>query len=141
MNFQNEKISLHLEVVNYQYKDAKDECDRNWLMVKAKLSEENKVFKTMDPFLQTYDLQYMIKWFESLPNPTYNELDFIEPNVAFEFMGEKEEEFHIVIRLSQELNPSWCKEEEYEFSIGVTQDDRENIIRSIEEQQRKFPKR
>ncbi|SCM95339.1 Uncharacterized protein BWINRASL_02747 [Bacillus mycoides] len=141
MNFQNEKISLHLEVVNYQYKDAKDECDRNWLIVKAKLSEEDKVFKTMDPFLQTYDLQYMIKWFESLPNPTYNELDFIEPNVAFEFMGENEGELHIVIRLSQELNPSWCKEEEYEFSIGITQNDRENIIRSIEEQQKKFPKR
>ena len=38
MNFQNEKISLRLEVVNYQYADAKDECDRNWLRVKAKLS-------------------------------------------------------------------------------------------------------
>ena len=89
MNFKNKKVSLHLEVVKYQYKDAKDECDRNWLIVKARLSEENKVFKTMDPFLQTYDLQYMIKWFETLPNPTYNELDFIEPNLAFEYVGEK----------------------------------------------------
>ncbi|CAM3971762.1 WapI family immunity protein [Bacillus paramycoides] len=141
MNFKNEKVTLHLEVMKYQYKDAKDECDRNWLIVKARLSEENKVFETMDPFLQTTDLQYMIKWFQSLPNPTYNELDFIEPNVAFEFIGEKEGEFHIVIRLSQELNPSWCKEEEYEFSIGITQEDIDNITRSIEEQQRKFPKR
>ncbi|PEC22245.1 WapI family immunity protein [Bacillus cereus] len=141
MNFQNEKISLHLEFVKYEFENANNACDRNWLMVKAKLSEENKVFETMDPFLQTSDLQYMIKWFQSLPNPTYNELDFIEPNLAFEFMGEKEGEFHIVIRLSLELNPSWCKEEEYEFSIRITQDDRENIIRSIEEQQRKFPKR
>ncbi|MDM5239593.1 PadR family transcriptional regulator [Bacillus cereus] len=141
MNFQNEKISLHLEVVKYEFENANNACDRNWLMVKAKLSEENKVFETMDPFLQTSDLLYMIKWFQSLPNPTYNELDFIEPNLAFEFMGEKEGEFHIVIRLSLELNPSWCKEEEYEFSIRITQDDRENIIRSIEEQQRKFPKR
>ncbi|EEK78448.1 hypothetical protein bcere0009_25840 [Bacillus cereus R309803] len=40
-----------------------------------------------------------------------------------------------------ELNPSWCKEEEYEFSIRITQGDRENIMRSIEEQQREFPKR
>lgn len=141
MNFQNEKISLHLEVVNYQYADAKDECDRNWLRVKAKLSEENKVFETMDPFLQTSDLQYMIKWFQALPNPTYNELAFMEPNLEFEFMGEKEEEFHLVIRLSLELKPEWCKEEEYEFSISITQEDRENMIRSIEEQQRKFPKR
>ncbi|MFJ8353547.1 WapI family immunity protein [Bacillus paramycoides] len=141
MNFQNEKLALHLEVVKYQFKDAKDECDRNWLIVKARLSEENKVFETRDPFLQTTDLQYMIKWFQSLPNPTNNELDFIEPNVAFEFIGEKEGEFHIVIRLSQELNPSWCKEEEYEFSIGISQGDRENIVCSIEEQQRKFPKR
>ncbi|MED0970593.1 PadR family transcriptional regulator [Bacillus paramycoides] len=141
MNFKNEKVTLHLEVMKYQYKDAKDECDRNWLIVKARLSEENKVFETMDPFLQTTDLQYMIKWFQSLPNSTYNELDFIEPNVAFEFIGEKEGEFHIVIRLSQELNPSWCKEEEYEFSIGITQEDIDNITRSIEEQQREFPKR
>ncbi|MGR3778796.1 WapI family immunity protein [Bacillus paramycoides] len=141
MNFKNEKVTLHLEVMKYQYKDAKDECDRNWLIVKARLSEENKVFETTDPFLQTTDLQYMIKWFQSLPNPTYNELDFIEPNVAFEFIGEKEGEFHIVIRLSQELNPSWCKEEEYEFSIGITQEDIDTITRSIEEQQRKFPKR
>lgn len=90
MNFKNEKISLHLEVVKYQYKDTKDECDRNWLMVKAKLLEESKVFETMDPFLQTSDLQYMIKWFQALPNPTYNELAFMEPNLEFEFMGEKE---------------------------------------------------
>ncbi|QWG34028.1 PadR family transcriptional regulator [Bacillus mycoides] len=141
MNFKNEKVALHLEAVKYQYKDAKDECDRNWLMVKAKLLEESKVFETMDPFLQTSDLQYMIKWFEALPNPTYTELDFTEPNLAFEFMGEKEGEIHIVIRLSQELNPPWCKEEEYEFSISITQDDRENILRAIEEQQKKFPKR
>ncbi|MGH0431102.1 WapI family immunity protein [Bacillus hominis] len=141
MIFQNEIVALHIEVVKYQFENANNTCDRNWLMIKAKLSEENKVFETMDPFLQTDDLQYMIKWFESLPNPTYNELDFIEPNVAFEFMGENEGEIHIVIRLSQELNPSWCKEEEYEFSISITQNDRENIIRSIEEQQRKFPKR
>ncbi|MEA1010690.1 MULTISPECIES: PadR family transcriptional regulator [Bacillus cereus group] len=141
MNFQNEKISLHLEVVKYEFENANDTYDRNWLMVKAKLLEENNIFEKIDPFLQTSDLQYMIKWFQSLPNPTYNELDFIEPNLAFEFMEEKEGEFHIVIRLSLELNPSWCKEEEYEFSIRITQDERENIIRSIEEQQRKFPKR
>ncbi|MDR4984282.1 PadR family transcriptional regulator [Bacillus cereus] len=141
MNFQNEKISLHLEVVKYEFENANDTYDRNWLMVKAKLLEENNIFEKIDPFLQTSDLQYMIKWFQSLPNPTYNELDFIEPNLAFEFMGEKEGEFHIVIRLSLELNPSWCREEEYEFSIRITQDERENIIRSIEEQQRKFPKR
>ncbi|MFF2880030.1 WapI family immunity protein [Bacillus toyonensis] len=141
MDFQNEKGALHLEVVRYQFKDAKEECDRNWLIVKAKLSEGNKVFETMDPFLQTFDLQHMKKWFQSLPNPTYTELDFIEPNIAFELMGKNEGEFQIVVRLSQELTPSWCKEEEYEFSISITHEDREKIIRFIEEQQRNFPKR
>lgn len=95
----------------------------------------------MDPFLQTFDLQHMKKWFQSLPNPTYTELDFIEPNIAFELMGKNEGEFQIVVRLSQELTPSWCKEEEYEFSISITHEDREKIIRFIEEQQRNFPKR
>ncbi|HDR7390568.1 WapI family immunity protein [Bacillus toyonensis] len=141
MDFQNEKVALHLEVVRYQFKDAKEECDRNWLIVKAKLSEGNKVFETMDPFLQTFDLQHMKKWFQSLPNPTYTELDFIEPNIAFELMGKNEGEFQIVVRLSQELTPSWRKEEEYEFSISITHEDREKIIRFIEEQQRNFPKR
>ncbi|HFJ9286511.1 PadR family transcriptional regulator [Bacillus toyonensis] len=141
MDFQNEKVALHLEVVRYQFKDAKEECDRNWLIVKAKLSEGNKVFETMDPFLQTFDLQHMKKWFQLLPNPTYTELDFIEPNIAFELMGKNEGEFQIVVRLSQELTPSWCKEEEYGFSISITHEDREKIIRFIEEQQRNFPKR
>ncbi|PEN46765.1 PadR family transcriptional regulator [Bacillus toyonensis] len=141
MDFQNEKVALHLEVVRYQFKDAKEECDRNWFIVKAKLSEGNKVFETMDPFLQTFDLQHMKKWFQSLPNPTYTELDFLEPNIAFELMGKNEGEFQIVVRLSQELTPSWCKEEEYEFSISITHEDREKIIRFIEEQQRNFPKR
>ncbi|QQN81401.1 WapI family immunity protein [Bacillus toyonensis] len=141
MDFQNEKVALHLEVVRYQFKDAKEECDRNWLIVKAKLSEGNKVFETMDPLLQTFDLQHMKKWFQSLPNPTYTELDFIEPNIAFELMGKNEGEFQIVVRLSQELTPSWCKEEGYEFSISITHEDREKIIRFIEEQQRNFPKR
>lgn len=95
MNFQNKKIVLHLEVVKYQFKDAKEECDRNWLIVKAKLSEGNKVFETMDPFLQTFDLQRMKKWFQSLPNPTYTELDFIEPNIAFELMGKMKMSFKL----------------------------------------------
>ncbi|EJS68725.1 PadR family transcriptional regulator [Bacillus cereus] len=141
MIFQNEKVSLQLDVVKYEFENAHIACDRNWLIVKAKLSEENKVFETMDPFLQTSDLQDMRKWFQSLPNPTYNELGFIEPNLAFEFIGEKEGEFHIIIRLSLELTPSWCKQEEYEFSIGITRDDKEHIIRSLEEQQRKYPTR
>lgn len=115
MNFQNEKISLHLEVVNYQYADAKDECDRNWLRVTAKLSEENKVFETMDPFLQTYDLQYMIKWFESLPNPTYNELDFIEPNLAFEFMGEKQASLTLLFAYRWNLTPHGVRKKNTNF--------------------------
>ena len=80
----------------------------------------------------------MKEWFQTLPNPTYTRLDFIEPNLSFEFIGEKEEIFQIIVRLSIELNPSWCKEEEYEFCITITQEDRKNIIRLIEEQQIKF---
>lgn len=95
----------------------------------------------MDPFLKTSDLQHMKNWFQSFPNPPYKELDFIEPTLAFEFIGEYEGGFRIVIRLSQELNPLWCKEEEYEFSISITQEYIEEMIRSIEQQQRKFPKR
>ncbi|KFN02364.1 PadR family transcriptional regulator [Bacillus clarus] len=141
MIFQNEKISLHLGVVKYQLENANNTCDRNWLMVKVKLSEENSVFETIDPCLETFELQYIIKWFQSLPNPKYNELDFTEPNLAFEFMEEKEGTFHIVICLSHEIKSSWCKEDEYSFVISMTQDERENIIRSLEEQQRNFPKR
>ena len=51
----------------------------------------------------------MKEWFQTLPNPTYTRLDFIEPNLSFEFIGEKET-FQIIVRLSIELNPSWCKE-------------------------------
>ncbi len=31
----------------------------------------------------------MKEWFQTLPNPTYTRLDFIEPNLSFEFIGEK----------------------------------------------------
>lgn len=141
MIFQNEKVSLYLEVVKYQFENANNACDRNWLIVKVKLLEVNKVYNMMDPFFKTSDLQHMKNWFQSLPNPPYKELDFIEPTLAFEFIGEYEGGFHIVIRLLQELNPLWCKEEEYEFSISITQEYIEEMIRSIEQQQRKFPKR
>ncbi|HDR7798266.1 PadR family transcriptional regulator [Bacillus tropicus] len=141
MIFQNEIVSLHLEAVKYEFNNAFDTFDRNWLIIKVKLSEGNKVFETMDPFLQTSELQHMKEWFQTLPYPTYTRLDFIEPNLSFEFIGEKEEIFQIIVRLSIELNPSWCKEEEYEFCITITQEDRKNIIRLIEEQQIEFPKR
>ncbi|KEK22905.1 WapI family immunity protein [Bacillus gaemokensis] len=140
MKFQNEKVVLHLEIVKYQFENAEDKYDRNWLMVKLKFSEEKRVFETMDPCLETHELQYMIKWFQLLPKPTYNELDFTEPNLAFEFMGEKENEFHIVVHLSHESKPSWCQEDEYSFSISMTKEERENIIHSLVEQQTKFPK-
>ncbi len=43
----------------------------------------------MDPFLQTSELQHMKEWFQTLPNPTYTRLDFIEPNLSFEIIAEK----------------------------------------------------
>ncbi len=57
----------------------------------------------MDPFLQTSELQHMKEWFQTLPNPTYTRLDFIEPNLSFEIIAEKEETFQIIVRLSIEL--------------------------------------
>lgn len=52
MIFQNEKVSLYLEVVKYQFENANIACDRNWLIVKVKLLEVNKVYNTMDPFFK-----------------------------------------------------------------------------------------
>ncbi len=50
MIFQNEIVSLHFEAVKYEFNNAFDTFDRNWLIIKVKLSEGNKVFETMDPF-------------------------------------------------------------------------------------------
>ncbi|MGE7881968.1 WapI family immunity protein [Bacillus sp. NPDC094077] len=141
MIFQNEKVSMYLGVVKYQFKDAEDEWDRSWLMARIKLVEKNRVFETIDPCLETGELKYMIKWFRSLPNPTYDELSFTEPNLTFEYIGEKEGGFDIRIHLSYESKPSWCKEEAYSFVINMTNEEREHIICAVEEQQRRFQKR
>ena len=45
MIFQNEIVSLHFEAVKYEFNNAFDTFDRNWLIIKVKLSEGNKVLK------------------------------------------------------------------------------------------------
>ncbi len=66
----------------------------------------------------------------NITESTYTRLDFIEPNLSFG-AGEKEETFQIIVRLSIELNPSWCKEEEYELHDTIFKEDEKILFVSL----------
>lgn len=137
---QNQK-QFQLEVVGYQYPYAEGKYDRNWLLVKVHVVEGEKKYETVDPFLLAEDISHIIEWFQALPNPTYTELDFIEPNLCFAYVGEKDGLFEIDIQLTLEITPPWATNDTHVMKFFITEIEREEIVRSLHRQGEKFPER
>ncbi|WP_047451725.1 hypothetical protein [Alistipes sp. ZOR0009] len=82
--------SVEFRITNYQYPEIKEGgWDGNWLNVYLKVKSNCGNWQTVDPSLTTWEVQGLIKWFETLSKNErleHLEKNFTEPNLSFELL-------------------------------------------------------
>ena len=106
MIFIDHNNSFEMNLVGYQFKGRNnDEFDDNWLNIEVKVSQPNGSWSSTDPSLLTWEVARLIEWLESNGQES-TEIDFIEPNIRFEFIPGNRTTLRIYFEL--ESRPNWA---------------------------------
>jgi len=135
---------VEIKITSYQFpKTSKYEEDRNWLNVFLKVESNQGNWETIDPALTTSDLIEIKNWFEQIlknGKPKENNLDFIEPNLSFEFLDNLEQQNLIRVIFDLEFRPVNYKEViDYYVDFEATQKNIEKLITEIDSQIVNYP--
>ena len=84
--FRNGNSWFRLQVLAYQFPEATDLDDANWLMINGECSLNGRQWSFIDPCLETWDLERLAIWLDALAAgkavpPFYG---FTEPNLEFQ---------------------------------------------------------
>lgn len=147
MKFSSEGKTLSLLIHNYQFPELAGknnlfgfDHDANWLNIMLTLQEGPSTFVQIDPFLMTTEVEELMYWLQSLPNPSATSIEFIEPSLELYFLGEHSSHFHIRVSLCLELLPPWSIDENiYETDFFLTADEIRECVHSLHKQLTDYP--
>jgi len=112
-------LIFHLGVAGYQFPEATDPADANWLMVTVSVHHPDGDWTFTDPCLTTTELAELAAWFHlvaqgerSLPI-----LQFMEPCLSFGIRGGESPELEV--QLSLESSPNWATPDMREAGITL----------------------
>ena len=140
MLFRNDVFTeLKLSVEGYQFPAIKNEpWDADWLNIKIQVKHPKGNWKTTDPCLTTFELKWLIEWFEKIfeGKEVEKHLYFTEPCLEFEVLKDK-----LRVFLSHEFAPPWIKDYKEEFFIDftVTQPELKRAVQKLQKELEKFP--
>ena len=109
MRIQDNSNVFKLEVVGYEFPEAKDIDDGNWLNIRLEISNSDKIWRLVEPILQTFELKELSKWLIS----TENEIEFLEPTISFHKKHLSEKKILVQIFFSDEYHI------DSEFMLGL----------------------
>ncbi|MCP3061847.1 hypothetical protein LXT21_23975 [Myxococcus sp. K38C18041901] len=104
--------SLRLDIVGYQY-PAGTVDSLNWLLIRFTVQVPGQApWTKVDPSLETGELLSLARWFEAMgsvdmrgPRPAYF---FLEPNLSFSLVPEKEGKRRLRVHFDAESRPPWA---------------------------------
>lgn len=101
--------SIELRIAGYQFPEATNELDRNWLNIGVKVDTGQEDWEAENPALLTWELLSMVHWFERLAarkRPHYNHLCFTEPTFRSSLLNLSTKPLQrILILFDMELRP------------------------------------
>ena len=145
MLFQNEDVSLKLDIVNYEFPpDGGDPTsdDRNWLVLRATWTQEDgHVVKDSNSCLLTYELREMTAGLKVLNAGIKDRYEsaFVEP--YFEVAAQAEGEDAIRMAVSFFLPNTMDGEDTAEVSCTMTKAEMTALIDELDKLCAKFPDR
>lgn len=145
MKLNGQDKSFELWVVDYQFRDNKnDEYDSNWLTIGIRLNGFKREWTTSDPCLLTWELKLLTDWLQKILTGDFEEkeIEFIEPNLKFEFVNNTNDSYKIRTHLTLESRPVWFTDDEtFSFDIDVDRGQLEQSVQRLKSELLKFPGR
>jgi hypothetical protein len=138
-DFRNGNSWFRLRVVGYQFPDADNVDDANWLMINGECSLEGRQWAFTDPCLETWDLVELANWLEALAagQAAPMVLAFTEPNLEFQVVGGNA--LRIVFSLESAPGRDFrAPESQRRFDMPITPD-LAVIAESLRDQSSRFP--
>jgi hypothetical protein len=100
---------LELHPVSYQFAQADNKWDANWLIVRMTVADGPRQWSAIEPAFLTWELARLVEWFRKLADAepdAHGNFDAIEPNLHFEAMG-CGDAAHVRALFSHEFHPEW----------------------------------
>jgi hypothetical protein len=97
-------------IAGYEFPGIEHEkWDSNWLLVSMQVKSPRGEGTCVDPCLETWDVERLIKWLEALANDEAVEPDigFLEPNLAFEVIKSAKDAITLRVRFILERKAWW----------------------------------
>jgi len=111
------RLSVVLRPVRYQFADAADAADRNWLEIDGQCGQRRNLWAFAEPCLTTLEARSIGAWLRSVaartvdPQPDIGggtpALTFAEPNLAFSVAAYGDAGAVVRAHLSLECAPPW----------------------------------
>jgi len=97
--------SLALTILGYQFPDSDDYFDANWLVVRADVRNDDGSWSATSPCLLTSNVAELASWLEA----PVGELEFMEPNLAFECLALDDDTADLRVWFELEFRPEWAE--------------------------------
>jgi hypothetical protein len=139
--------TVELKITSYEFPGNQEEnWEYDWLNIYLKVDSKVGKWQTVDPSLNTWEVQEIIDWFDLLSadkEPKYRLITFIEPNLSFELLNEaKNSDKLIRLRFDLECRPkSATDDKEYFVDISADKEGLIAIIRGLKDELSKYPER
>jgi len=139
------KKSFALDVIGYEFENAKEFYDANWLTIKIDASDENYTWSAIDHCLLTTELNELYEWVDSIDNNCRGNLsiDFMENELRFKYEGDSKI-FTVICDFNfHPKGESFVYGEdgdsEYEINFHFDKSNKQGLVKSIKRFIDKFP--
>ena len=138
---------FELEVAGYEFKNANEYYDANWLKIKITAEDEVNSWSATDNCLLTYELENLSEWFRDLlkADEDQYEIEFMENELKFKFDSNND---RLSIILDFNLHPKGEMfeygddgDEPYELEFTLNNKSIEGIIKNISDEIVRYPVR
>jgi len=119
MRFTGEETELSVDIVGYQFPNAREYWDSNWLMVAGTVTRPKGSWRFTEPCLTTFELDRLAIWFDGVAVGRQDSefSAFTEPSFEFRYVSELEPAIEVV--LWHECAAPWL-DAHAEINGGVT---------------------
>jgi hypothetical protein len=102
-----DNIELELGIDGYQFPDASEHWDANWLLVRGRVAHPRGPWSFSDPCLTTSEVEQLAAWLDSIVagRPSPDARYFVEPNLRFAYVASPVPT--VEVTLAYESAPPW----------------------------------
>ena len=109
MRLEGPEATFELRVISYQFSDADDWWDANWLVVEIMAAVQGRRWSARDAAMLTIDVAELANWLERVGTgrDVPGEIDFAEPCLAFAIDGGGSHVPTLLVTLAHGCGPPW----------------------------------